>query len=123
MNLFYVFFGGGLGSVCRYLLVKLVPYSGSGFPWATFAANLLACALLGIGLGLAYGTRPGGGWPTGARLLLLTGFCGGFSTFSTFSAETLTLIRSGEIGVAAVYVLLSLILGGAAVWGGLAVIR
>ncbi|MGB3546424.1 MAG: CrcB family protein [Saprospiraceae bacterium] len=121
MNLLYVFLGGGLGSVCRYSLTKLVPYAGSGFPWATFAANLLACALLGLGLAFAIGTRPGGGWSSGARLLILTGFCGGFSTFSTFSAETLELVRNGEIGMAAAYVSLSLLLGGAAVWGFLVV--
>jgi fluoride exporter len=99
-----VFVGGGLGSVTRYLIgLWLWPIQGR-FPWATFAANGLACLLLGLWMGL----HQSGSISEQRRLLLATGFCGGFSTFSTFTAESFQLWQSGHQAHAFFYVLGSL---------------
>ncbi|HOY08299.1 MAG TPA: fluoride efflux transporter CrcB [Saprospiraceae bacterium] len=95
-----VFIGGGLGSISRYGLALLIwPIQGK-FPWATFAANALACVLLGYWMGL----HTGGSLNEQRRLLLTTGFCGGFSTFSTFTAESFRLWQDGRQTEAFMYV-------------------
>lgn len=88
-----VFLGGGLGSVCRYTLGIWVQPWQARFPLATLIANVLACVVLGAVLGL----KADGQLSERYRLLLATGFCGGFSTFSTFTAETWQLAQSGQI--------------------------
>lgn len=119
----WVFLGGGLGSVLRYMIsmlgqhMKLNPISWWGqtlLPWPTLAANLLGCLLIG----LFYSLSDRLGWSSDTRLLLITGLCGGFTTFSTFSNEGLSLLRSGHIGMFVLYFSLTLILGLAAVWLG-----
>ena len=101
-----VFLGGGVGSICRYGLAVLAQPWAMRFPWATLVANALACLVLGLVLG----------WHQQAllsdqrRLLLATGFCGGFSTFSTFTAESLRLFQQGQSTLAYVNVVLSLTL-------------
>ena len=110
MNALWVFLGGGLGALSRYGLALLLPPASlrtGGLPWATLTANLLACLVLGAGLALLAReqlNRP-------AQLFLLTGFCGGFSTFSTLAAELLELLRSGHWPVAVAYLSLSLLIG------------
>jgi CrcB protein len=84
--LLFVFVGGGLGSVVRYLISVAVP--SEGFPWATMAANVISSLILGMVMGYLI-TQ--GGLSEKWRLFLAVGFCGGFSTFSTFSYETLDL--------------------------------
>lgn len=113
-ELFAVFLGGGLGSVVRFIIsmlwrhVSLHPrYAGMVFPWPTFIANILGCLL--IGFFYQYSDR--WGLSPEARLLLTTGFCGGFTTFSTFSYESATLLRSGLYSTFALYIAASLILG------------
>ena len=91
-NFFWVFIGGGLGSLVRYGISLLFAGSVSSYPWATFWANLAASFILGLLLGLNAQQFLSG--PT--RLLLMTGFCGGFSTFSTFSGENLQLLTEGN---------------------------
>lgn len=99
-----VFVGGGLGSVTRYLIgLWLWPLQGR-FPWATFVANGLACLLLGLWMGW----HQAGALSEQRRLLLATGFCGGFSTFSTYTAESFQLWQNGYQAHAFVYVLSSL---------------
>lgn len=103
-SLFLVFIGGGLGSITRYGLGILITPVQGRFPWATFAANALACLLLGYWMGLQQTDN----WSDQRRLLLATGFCGGFSTFSTFTAESLRLWQSGQQAAAFAYVFGSL---------------
>jgi len=105
MSFVYVFIGGGLGSLCRYLISLLIPYSNSYL--GTLIANLIACTLLGIFLGLNSKEL----LSSPQRLLLTTGFCGGFSTFSTFSAELLTMGQQGDVTQAIVYGAISIVLG------------
>ncbi len=108
MSWLLVFLGGGLGSLARYGLSLWLGAPGQGFPLATFLANVLACLVLGlVWSGFA---AKGLDWES-ARLLMVVGFCGGFSTFSTFSLETLRLIQYGEWGMALLYVLGSLLAG------------
>lgn len=99
-----VFLGGGLGSLCRWGLSLLLQPLIPRFPWATMAANGLACLLLGI---LLASQMQGG---DSRRLLWAVGFCGGFSTFSTFTAETWQLWASGQQAWAAMNLIGSLLL-------------
>lgn len=87
-----VFLGGGFGSVCRWGLSLAIQPLLPRFPWATLAANGLSCIILGILLGQQLGS----GVVEQRRLLLAVGFCGGFSTFSTFTAETFQLWQNGQ---------------------------
>ncbi len=96
-----VFLGGGLGSLCRYGLVLLIQPWQSRFPWATLAANALACVVLGLVLGW----QLQGQLTDRSRWLLATGFCGGFSTFSTFTAESWQLVQNGQMAFAILNVL------------------
>lgn len=106
--------GGAVGSMCRYAVGQIVQRaSHGGFPLGTLVINVLGCIIVG---GLT-------GWLMNAqthplvRPALVVGFCGGFTTFSTFGIETVALMRGGEIAMAASYVAASLVLGigGAAV--------
>ena len=105
----WVFLGGGLGSLLRYLIGWWIPASG-GFPWATFWANVISCVLIGLLLALAPVLS------ASTRLLLVTGFCGGLSTFSTFSRETFQLLERGEWLLALTYVTSSVVIGVALVF-------
>lgn len=87
--------GGALGSAVRYLLGNyIMAQVGAGFPWATFAVNISGSFLIGVVLGLF----ESGALSNEARLLLAVGFLGGYTTFSTFSHETLKLLSSGAVG-------------------------
>ncbi len=105
MNLIAVFIGGGLGSLARYGISLLIPKEVSNFPLATFISNLLACIILAIlvkyGLNNKIEDR--------TMLLAATGFCGGFSTFSTFSLENIRLIQEGFVGVAVLNGIISIV--------------
>lgn len=95
MRVFYpflmVFIGGGLGSICRFGLSLLLRSARFNFPWATLAANGLACILLGFLLGAQLKDA----LPDRERWLWATGFCGGFSTFSTFTADSWLQFQNG----------------------------
>ena len=109
--------GGLLGSLARYKLGGLVLHHTSSwrFPLSTFAVNLLGCALVGVLAGIAEHRH--GLSPT-ARLFLITGFCGGFTTFSAFGLETVYLLRRHETPWALANVVASVALGVVAVWMG-----
>lgn len=87
-----VFLGGGSGSLFRYGIAIWMATYKPAFPWATLLANALSCFILGLMLPLV--TR--NALPTSYRLALMTGFCGGFSTFSTFTAESWQLFQQGR---------------------------
>ena len=92
----WVFLGGGIGSVCRYTIgIFAQPYAPR-FPWATFIVNGAACIVLGALLAW----QAEGRLDDRYRLLLATGFCGGFSTYSTFTAENWQLMQDGQILIA-----------------------
>jgi len=101
-----IFIGGGLGSVSRYgisiLGTKLFDYK---FPIGTLLANLLSCIVLGLLVG-AFQDKFNS---EELRALLILGFCGGFSTFSTFSLETLNLMKAGQYWMAALNVIISVL--------------
>lgn len=96
LNFFLVFLGGGLGSICRYGIGLALQPQSLKFPWATLLANGLACLVLGAVLGL----HLHGNISDQRKLLLATGFCGGFSTFSTFTAETWQCFQNGQYAAA-----------------------
>ena len=104
-QLLIVFIGGGLGTVMRFLIGKLLPYSGKGFPWSTFCANLIGCMLIGLLTG--YFLRNSGENQSSMVLFATIGFCGGFTTFSSFAHENLFFIRSGDYSMLLVYSLIS----------------
>ena len=111
-----VLLGGGIGSVIRYLLSYFFnKYQTTFFPWPTFIANSLGCFL--IGLFFAYTLKNNAQSET-LKLLLITGFCGGFTTFSTFSLENLQLIQNQNYTLAISYTISSLLIGTIAVFLG-----
>ena len=121
-----VFLGGGLGAVCRYLVTTQVGARfGTMFPWGTLSVNLLGSLLMGwiLGLILLLTERTGSGLGEAARLLLTVGFLGGFTTFSSFSMETLTLLRGGSLFYALANIGMNVILGLLAAWLGLSLSR
>jgi CrcB protein len=99
-----IFIGGGAGSLLRYLISWYLPWQ-DGFPWATWWANVLACLFLGALMSLLPLMSDN------TRVLLLTGFCGGLSTFSALSRETFMMAERGEWLLAIGYVLSSIVAG------------
>ena len=118
--LFLVMAGGAVGAGARHLVGRATLAAfGPGFPWGTLAVNLVGGALMGLLAGVLARHNGSEAW----RLLLATGVLGGFTTFSAFSLDAVTLAERGQIGLAALYVAGSV--GGAilALIGGLAVAR
>ena len=112
MNLLAVFLGGGAGSALRHLVALALP--SAAFPWATFAVN----AIGSFAIGLFGGWSARFGWSEPLRLALTVGLCGGFTTFSTFSKESLAFAESGRWGAFAAYALGGVALGLVAVAAG-----
>ncbi len=112
-----VFLGGGVGSVVRFSLGRWInSLHNHHFPFGTLLANILACFVLGLIIGLADHRQI---FSPNARLFWTVGFCGGFSTFSTFSQETLYLIQGGFSLSSLIYVIFSLLFCVGAVYAGL----
>ena len=107
-NLLIVFIGGGIGSMSRYILARWVQFlSASIFPFGTLSVNMVGSFALGMIAGFAGGKLVTNlAW----RNFLAVGFCGGFSTFSSFSFETFELIRNGHPYMAVVNVAVSVVL-------------
>lgn len=98
--------GGMIGSIARYSIGSYFTSFLTQFPVATFTVNVIGCLVIGVVFGLLERNTIG----SDMRLFLATGVCGGFTTFSTFSAETLFLLRDGNTVTALFYVLISIIL-------------
>ena len=108
--------GGALGATLRYLVgLGLEQRLGTGFPFGTLTVNLVGCLLIGLLAALFVDATEG---REQLRLFLIVGCLGGFTTFSSFGNETLTLLESGRIGVAGAYVLLSNVGGFLLAWAG-----
>ena len=103
-----VFLGGGLGSGLRYLVAITMNQYSKVLPFGTFTVNMLGCLLIGLVLGYAQKENT---LTSNQTLLLATGFCGGFTTFSAFASENLELIRNGELFNFSIYAIGSLFLG------------
>ena len=115
LHIVLVALGGMVGSVARFVTGKLVQNHVAGnFPWGTFAVNVTGSLLMGVFLGLAAKQQNPENW----RLLLATGFCGGFTTFSAMSNEGFHLLKQQQYTIFAIYFAASLVLGLAAVAGG-----
>ena len=112
--------GGAAGSVLRYVVGRVVQgASASGFPIGTMVVNVTGCFLIGVLVRQLMNVQTS----PEIRALLVVGFCGGFTTFSTFSAETIGLIEGGEYGRAATYVILSVALCLGATFAGMATMQ
>ena len=114
-KLLFVFLGGGFGSLARYGLARWLNPADGALPLGTLLANIAACVVVGFAMGWMALRGP---MPEGARLVLVTGFCGGFSTFSTFSGESLALMQQGKPLLALLYVLGSVLACLGAAWIG-----
>src|SRR6266700_6772229 len=112
--------GGAVGSLIRYLIGGAVQrMSAGGFPIGTIFVNVSGCFLIGILVRQFLNMQ----LSPELRALLIVGFCGGYTTFSTFSAETVGLIEGGEYGRATGYVVLSVILCLTATFAGMTAVR
>jgi CrcB protein len=119
-QLFFVFIGGGFGSVLRYIIGKWLNNSENGIPYGTLVANVLGSLLIGIILGYAAKNET---LSQNTTLLLATGFCGGFTTFSTFAYENHVFLKTGDFTSFACYTIASFVLGFLAVFAGMYLIK
>lgn len=111
-----VFLGGGLGSMLRFLISKTYNPYFTNFYLGTFLVNSMGCLLIGFLLGLS---AKGNYLSQNQTLLLATGFCGGFTTFSSFAFENFSFLKASELLNFSLYTLSSMILGVIAVASGL----
>jgi fluoride exporter len=120
---FVVFLGAGCGGALRHAVnLGCMRFCGPGFPWGTLTINAVGSFLMGaLAAWLAY--RAGEDWTQPARLFLATGVLGGFTTFSAFSLDAVLLWQRGDAGLAAAYVLGSLLLSLGGLVAGLALVR
>lgn len=115
-----VFVGGGIGSIIRYLITKISFFSFNSFPYSTFISNIIGCFILG--LALTYFMKNDSQNST-IFIFIAVGFCGGFTTFSTFSSEGLELLNNGNLITFIVYTFTSIFLGIIAVYLGASIYK
>ena len=121
MNYLLVFIGGGLGSCLRHAVNVICPrFLGTNFPYHTFIINITGSTIMGLVAGyLAFKGDATQSW----RLFLMTGILGGYTTFSAYSLDSAVLYERGEIGLAALYVVGSVVLSILGLFAGLALVR
>lgn len=120
MQFLLVFLGGGLGSVLRFSISKWIPFSPNQFPWATLTANILSCFFLGL---LFYIFINRTDLSQSQKVFFTAGFCGGFSTFSTFSLENYQFLQNGNWSLGIINILGSICLGLLGLWLGVQVAK
>jgi len=120
MKFLLVFIGGGFGSVLRYAIGRFMTNSNNGIPYATLLVNIIGSLLIGMILGLSLKNSF---FSEQQTLLLATGFCGGFTTFSAFAFENSIFIKNGDYFNFALYTILSIILAVIAVFIGLFLVK
>ena len=119
-QLILVFLGGGIGSSLRYWIGKHLNSYETGIPYGTFAANIAGSLIIGIILGLALKNNS---LSQNTILFLATGFCGGFTTFSTFAYENHVFLKAGDFMSFALYTCGSFVIGFAAVFLGMWLVK
>ena len=119
-NLALVFIGGGTGSMARYLLGKFLNNSTTGIPYGTFLANILGSLLIGLILGYFAKSE---NLSQETTLLLATGFCGGFTPFQPLLTRVICFLKSGDFISFAAYALASIVVGFAAVFLGMWLVK
>ncbi len=119
-HILLVFLGGGFGSVLRFIIGKYLNNAENAIPYGTFIANILGSLLIGIILGMA---AKNDSLTQNQTLLLATGFCGGFTTFSTFAYENHVFLKSGDFTSFAIYTIASFIIGFLAVFFGMYLVK
>lgn len=106
LNLIAIFIGGGLGSITRYVVAILLRAYSIDFPFATLTVNIIGSLILGFTIALFWNKAH---WSDTVKIAITIGFCGGLTTFSTFSWETFDLIKNGEALLALIYAFISIL--------------
>ena len=119
-QLLLVFVGGGIGSMLRFVVGKYLNNSDNGIPYGTFLVNIVGSLLIGILLGLAAKNNT---ITENHMLFLATGFCGGFTTFSTFAYENHVFLKSGDFISFTLYTVASFAVGFLAVFAGMYIVK
>lgn len=120
-SLFLIFVGGGLGSILRFVLSQYISEKiKSGIPWGTFTVNVLGSFLIGAFIGYVDKMN----WSSSQYIVFFTiGFCGGFTTFSTFSLENVLLLKNGDWTTFLTYTISSIVVGILAAFGGFILLK
>ena len=120
-NLLLIGLGGGLGSMARYLCQKwFMDHYSHSYPWGTFIVNITGCFLIGLLWGITFKSFAGNeSW----KLFLMTGICGGYTTFSAFSLEGIGLIKEQKPGLFLLYIGGSVVIGLLATYAGMKISR
>lgn len=114
-QLLLVFVGGGLGSVLRFLIGKQFTFNSLNFPWATFIVNLIGSFIIGAVFGYILVKHK---LSNDIFVFLVAGFCGGFTTFSAFANESISLLKAGQTSLFISYIITSVLIGLFCVWLG-----